>query len=80
MLDVEYIENMKILKKKYGKKYVEDLSKEKLDFLEVITVFTFIHRLDRHMGWGFYDDCLADGTYYNLLCRLEDIKAELEIG
>ena len=79
MLDVEYIENMKILKKKYGKKYVEDLSKEKLDFLEVITVFTFIHRLDRHMGWGFYDDCLADGTYYNLLCRLEDIKAELEI-
>lgn len=57
MLDVEYIENMKILKKKYGKKYVDELSKEKLDFLEVITVFTFIHRLDRHMGWGFYDDC-----------------------
>ena len=78
MLDVEYIENMKILKKKYGKKYVEDLSKEKLDFLEVITVFTFIHRLDRHMGWGFYDDCLDDGTYYNLLCRLEEIKHELE--
>ena len=80
MLDVEYIENMKILKKKYRKKYVDELSKEKLDFLEVITVFTFIHRLDRHMGWGFYDDCLADGTYYNLLCRLEEIKNELEMG
>lgn len=78
MLDVEYISNMEIMKKKYGKKYVEDLSKEKLDFLEVITIFTFIHRLDRHMGWGFYDDCLADGTYYNLLCRLEEIKNELK--
>ena len=63
MLDVNYIDNMEILKKKYGKRYVDELSKEKLEFLEIITVFTFIHRLDRHMGWGFYDDCLADGTY-----------------
>ncbi|MBE6509630.1 MAG: hypothetical protein E7Z77_09525 [Methanobrevibacter sp.] len=78
MLDVNYIDNMEILKKKYGKRYVDELSKEKLEFLEIITVFTFIHRLDRHMGWGFYDDCLADGTYYNLLCRLEEIKNELE--
>lgn len=78
MLDVDYIDNMAKIKKKYGKKYANELSKEKLNFLEIITVFTFIHRLDRHMGWGFYEDCLEDGTYYNLLCRLEEIKEELE--
>ncbi len=78
MLDVEYIDNMTIMKKKYRKKYVEDLSKEKLDFLEIITVFTFIHRADRHCGGGWYEDCIADGTYHNLLCRLEEIKKELE--
>ncbi len=78
MLDVEYIDNMEIIRKKYGKRYVEDLSKEKLDFLEIITIFTFIHRADRHAGGGWYEDCMADGTYYNLLCRLEEIKNELE--
>ena len=25
-----------------------------------------------------YDDCMEDGTYYNLLCRLEEIKNDLE--
>ena len=78
MVDVDYINNMTRIKKKYGKRYVEDLSKEKLDFLEIITIFTFIHRAERHSGGGWYDDCVADGTYYNLLCRLEEIKNELE--
>ena len=78
MVDVDYINNMTRIKKKYGKRYVEDLSKEKLDFLEIITIFTFIHRAERHAGGGWYDDCIADGTYYNLLCRLEEIKNELE--
>ena len=80
MVDVDYINNMTRIKKKYGKRYVEDLSKEKLDFLEIITIFTFIHRAERHSGGGWYDDCIADGTYYNLLCRLEEIKNELEKG
>jgi len=78
MLDVDYINNMTKIKEKYGKKYVEDLSKEKLDFLEIITVFTLIHRAERHSGGGWYDDCINDGTYYNLLCRLEELKNELE--
>ena len=78
MLDVEYQNNIARIRKKYGKRYVEDLSKEKLDFLEIITIFTFIHRAERHSGGGWYDDCIADGTYYNLLCRLEEIKNELE--
>ena len=77
MVDVDYNNNMTLIKKKYGKQYVKDLSKEKLDFLEIITVFTLIHRAERHAG-GWYDDCVADGTYYNLLCRLEEIKNELE--
>ena len=78
MLDVEYQDNIAMIKKKYGKQYVDDLSKEKLDFLEIITIFTFIHRAERHAGGVWYDDCMADGTYYNLLCRLEEIKNELE--
>ena len=77
MVDVDYNNNMTMIKKKYGKKYVEELSKEKLDFLEIITVFTLIHRAERFSG-GWYDDCEADGTYYNLLCRLEEIKDEME--
>ena len=78
MLDVEYQNNIARIRKKYGKRYVEDLSKEKLDFLEIITIFTFIHRAERHAGGGWYDDCMDDGTYYNLLCRLKEIKTELE--
>lgn len=78
MLDINYIDNMTEIKEKYGKRYVEELSKEKLDFLEIITVFTLIHRAERHSGGGWYEDCLEDGTYYNLLCRLEEIKNELE--
>ncbi|MEE0943283.1 MAG: hypothetical protein UIB63_09250 [Methanobrevibacter sp.] len=78
MVDVDYINNMTRIKKKYGKQYVEDLSKERLDFLEIITIFTFIHRAERHAGGGWYDECIADGTYYNLLCRLEEIKNELK--
>ena len=78
MVDVDYNNNMTLIKKKYGKQGTEELSKEKLDFLEIITVFTLIHRADRHCGGGWYEDCMADGTYYNLLCRLEEIKNELE--
>lgn len=78
MVDVDYIDNINRMKKKYGKKYVEELSKEKLDFLEIITVFTFIHRAERHADGGWYEDCIADGTYYNLLCRLKEIKNNLE--
>lgn len=80
MVDVDYINNMTRIKKKYGKKYVEELSKEKLNFLEIITIFTFIHRAERHSGGGWYDECIANGTYYNLLCRLEEIKVDLENG
>ena len=77
MFDVDYADSMVEMKEKYGKKYVKDLSEEKLDFLEIITVFTFIQRAERHAGEGWYEDCIADDTFYNLLSRLEEIKNEL---
>jgi len=79
MFDVDYADSMAEMKEKYGKKYVKDLSTEKLDFLEIITVFTFIQRAERHACGGWYEDCIVDDTYYNLLSRLEEIKNELEI-
>ena len=51
-----------------------DLSKEKLDFQEVITVFTFIEIANRHAGEGSAHD---SEVWLNLLSRLEDIKNEL---
>lgn len=77
MVDVDYINNIEIVKKKYGKIYIEGLSEEKLDFLEIITVFTLIHRQERN-DMDLYDYCIESDIYYNLLCRLEEIKEELE--
>ena len=78
MVDVDYINNWEELLKKYVKNNIEDVSKEKLDFLEIITVFTTIHRVSRN---DFYDEtykyCIENDIYYNLLCRLEEIKYEL---
>lgn len=76
LIDRNYSENLTKINEKYGQKYIEDLAKEKLDFFEIMTVFTFIHRADRFSG-GWYEDCIEDNTYYNLLSRLEEIKNEL---
>lgn len=79
MVDVDYIDNWEKLLKKYGKTNIEETSKEKLDFLEIITVFTAIHRVNRNdMDDETYEYCIKSNVYYNLLCRLEDIKKELE--
>ena len=79
MVDVDYIDNWDKLLKKYEKNNVEGISTEKLDFLEIITVFTAIHRVSRNdMGNETYDYCVKHNIYYNLLCRLEEIKNDLE--
>ena len=79
MVDVDYINNMNKIKKKYGKQHIDDMAKEKLDFLEVITVFTAIHRIARNDCYNeTYEHCIEDNVFYNLLCRLEEIKNELE--
>ena len=79
ILDVNYIDNVKRIKKKYGKQSIDDLSKEKFDFLEAITIFTWIHRLSRgDIEDEIYTYCIENDIYYNLLCRLEEIKNELK--
>ena len=79
MVDVDYIDNWKKLLKKYDAANIEDVSKEKLDFLEIITVFTTIHRANRNdFDDETYDYCIESNVYYNLLSRLEEIKKELE--
>lgn len=78
-IDVDYINNMKNIKEKYGKQYVDDLSKEKLDFLEIITIFTLIHREARNDFHNeTYNYCIESNIYYNLLCRLEEIKNNIK--
>lgn len=44
IIAVKYPDNVQIIKKKYGITSY-DVTKEKLDFLGVITVFTEIHRM-----------------------------------
>lgn len=75
IMDKQYMENWHKLKNKYGKGSSIDLSKEKLDFREIITVFTFIERANRHAGEGSAHDY---GAGSNLLSRLEEIKTELK--
>ena len=76
IMDFNYFENLDKIREKYGKHDIHDLSEERLDFFEIMTLFTFIHRADRHAG-GWYESCINHNTYYNLLCRLEEIKSEL---
>ena len=44
---------------------------------KTITVFTEIHRMARN-DWYLEDYCVEKDIYYNLLCRLEEIKNEFE--
>lgn len=77
-IDVNYINNIKKIKEKYGKQFIDDLSKEKLDFLEIITIFTLIHREARNDFHNeTYTYCIESNIYYNLLCRLEKIKKDI---
>ena len=77
IIDVDYISNWKKIQEKYKKRSIDNVCKEKLDFLEVITLFTVIHRVSRNDD-NLYDYCIENDIYYNLLCRLEEIKYELE--
>lgn len=72
IIDVDYQTNVCKIKEKYGITSY-DITKEKLDFLEVITVFTEIHR---QKDIYLEDYCVEKDIYYNLLCRLEEIKNE----
>ena len=72
--DQHYMLNLDKIRNKYGKNLIKDISKEKLDFREVITIFTFVERANRHAGGGSDND---HEIWSNLLSRLEEIKNEL---
>lgn len=75
IIDVEYVDNVPKMKEKYGIT-TYDITKEKLDFLEVVILFTEIHRMAHNDLYLEYY-CIEQDIYYNLLCRLEEIKNEL---
>lgn len=74
--DTKYDGKLKIMKQKYSKRLPVELSLEKLSFEEVLVILTWVHREERHCG-GCYYKCIKNGTFYNLLCRMEEIKNEL---
>ena len=76
-VDFDYFENMKKMEEKYSKSSLLDLSREKLTFEEIVTIYTFIDRADHHFGDAeFSESCGDDGTLSNLSKRLEEIKKE----
>lgn len=77
VIDFDYFENMDKMEKKYSKVSLLDLSKEKLTFEEIITIYTYIERADHHGGDGEVSDrCVQDGTFSNLSKRLNEIKKD----
>ena len=63
------------MKEKYSKSSILDLSKEKLTFEEIVTIYTYIERADHHYGDDeFSNQCRQDGTFSNLSKRLNEIK------
>ena len=69
-----YMADYRRIREKYGKKWTVDLSREKLTFYEVITLFTFVERASRHSGGYTPSDY---EVWANLLSRLEEIREEL---
>ena len=75
--DFDYPLNIKIIQDKYGINNLKQISEKKLDFLEIVTILTYIERFNRHADGCVYERYVEDGTYYNLLCRLEEIRSDL---
>ena len=76
-IDFDYFKNMDRMEEKYSKSTLSDLSKEKLTFEEIITIYTYIERADHFGGDGeVSDECRQDGTFSNLSKRLKEIKNE----
>ena len=74
-IDFDYFENMDKMEEKYSKSSLLELSKEKLTFDEIVTIFTYIERADHHGGDGEVSDkCRRDGTFANLSKRFKEMK------
>ena len=75
--DTKYYPKLEMMEKKYGTIQMNQLSREKLSLEEVFAVFTWIHREERHCGVCFLR-AIENKTFYNLLCRMEEIRNEME--
>ena len=74
-IDFDYFENMDRMEEKYSKTSLLDLSKEKLTFEEIVTIYTYIERADHHGGDGEVSHtCSRDGTFSNLSKQLKEMK------
>ena len=63
------------MEEKYSKYSLLDLSREKLTFEEIITIYTFIERADHFGGDGEVSDrCSQDETFSNLSKQLKEMK------
>ena len=76
VFDTKYYPKIEVMRRKYHKSEAVDFSREKLTLEEVFAVLTWLHRYERHCGGGFLR-AIENGTFYNLLCRMEEIKNEL---
>lgn len=75
VIDFDYLENMDKIEKKYSKSSLLDLSREKLTFEELITIYTYIERADHFGGDGEVSDrCSKDETFSNLSKQLKEMK------
>ena len=75
--DTEYPDKLKVLERRYDKKWDHaGLSREKLNLEGIFVILTWLHRAERHAGCYFYE-AIKDGTFYNLLKRMEEIRNEL---
>ena len=75
VMDFNYFENMNKMEEKYSKSTLLDLSREKLTFEEIVTIYTFVQRADRHGGDDVVSDgCRRDGTFSNLSRRLKELR------
>ena len=75
VIDFDYFENMDKMEEKYSKSSLLELSREKLTFEEIVTIYTFIERADHFGGDGEISDrCSQDETFSNLSKRLKEIK------
>ena len=76
VVDYKYHLKLPEMERKYGVNQIHQFSREKLTLEEVFAVLTCLHRDERHCGGSFLR-AIENGTFYNLLCRLEEIKSEL---
>ena len=75
--DTEYSNKLEVLGRRYDKIWDHaGLSREKLNLEEIFVILTWLHRAERHAGGVFYE-AIKQGTFYNLLKRMEEIRNEL---